>query len=83
MKNSSKAAFPEIQDIVFQEDGEIAHTGPLAVAQNWEAYSSEDHEVWAFLYEKQLAKDVSSKHALIQTSASRTPNVDAFDLCGF
>lgn len=43
-----------ITDITFTADGEIIHQGPLAVRQNWQDYTKVDHELWAFLYQKQL-----------------------------
>ena len=45
---------PPIPGIHFAPNGEIIHDGPLAVQQNWEQYTKEDHAVWEFLYQKQL-----------------------------
>ncbi len=44
----------QIPDIIFTPEGEILHNGPLAVQQNWASYTQEHHDVWAFLYAKQL-----------------------------
>jgi phenylalanine-4-hydroxylase len=40
--------------VTFAPNGEIIHNGPLAERQNWDQYTQEDHELWAFLYQKQL-----------------------------
>lgn len=41
-------------DVTIDAKGEILHNGPLAVKQNWESYTEEDHAVWALLYKNQL-----------------------------
>lgn len=46
-------SFPEIPGVIFQDD-EILHHGPLAIKQNWQNYPPEAHQLWKFLYEKQL-----------------------------
>ena len=60
-------------DILIAPNGEIIHNGPLAVRQNWDEYTKDDHEVWAFLYEKQLTnlKDIAY-----------TPWIDAMQTIG-
>lgn len=62
-----------IPDIIIAPNGEIIHNGPLAVQQNWDEYTKDDHNVWAFLYEKQLAnlKDIAY-----------TPWIDAMQTIG-
>ncbi len=44
----------QVSDLIIMPDGEILHNGPLAVQQNWDQYTQADHDVWAFLYTKQL-----------------------------
>jgi phenylalanine-4-hydroxylase len=54
MKIFSKEALVK-RGVLLQPDGELIHNGPLAIPQAFHNYTEDEHALWSFLFEKQLA----------------------------
>ena len=53
MHTFSKEALAN-RGVILESDGELSHSGPLAIPQAFEKYTADEHELWGFLFEKQL-----------------------------